>query len=121
MDKQFVKDAFGWGFVLWLFGAILGFIFFFLMPKDMIGWAITPFGIAFTLWVIFKKIHADKFHYYLHMAIVWTLIAIVCDYIFGVKLFGWGNDYYKLDIYIYYALTLLMPLGAYWYKKSYKK
>lgn len=121
MNEQFAKEAFGWGFVLWLFGAILGFIFFFLVPKSMIGWAITPFGIVFTFWVLLKKISGGNFRYYLNMAIVWTLIAIVCDYVLGVKLFGWGNEYYKLDIYLYYTLTLLMPLGIYWYEKSYKK
>lgn len=37
-DRQFLKDASGWGFVLWLIGYALGFVFFAIAPPDMIGW-----------------------------------------------------------------------------------
>jgi ABC-type uncharacterized transport system permease subunit len=120
MEKQFCKDALGWGFVLWLFGYLLGMILFFVMPKDLIGWAITPFGIIITLWALLKKIHSDKFDYYLHLGIVWALIAIVLDYIFLVKMLH-VEGYYKSDVCLYYALTFILPLVAYWYKKSGKK
>jgi hypothetical protein len=80
-------------------------ILFFVVPPDMIGWVILPIGIIFTLWVLFKKIKSDSFIYYLYLAIAWTLIAIVFDYLFIVKALNAGG-YYKLDVYIYYALTL---------------
>jgi hypothetical protein len=117
IKKQFYVDAFFWGFVLWLIGYLLGMILFFVMPPDMIGWAILPIGIIITLWVLFKKIKGDSFNYYLHLAIAWTLIAIVFDFIFIVKTLKPADGYYKLDVYLYYALTFILPLAAYSRKK----
>lgn len=42
MTKQFYKDAFGWGFVLWLIDYVLGIILFMAVPVDLIGWIVTP-------------------------------------------------------------------------------
>jgi hypothetical protein len=88
--NQFYKDAFFWGLVLWLIGYLLGMILFFVVPSDMIGWVIMPIGIIITLWVLFKKIKGDSLHYYLYLAIVWTLTAIVFDYLFIVKALASG-------------------------------
>ncbi len=118
MKKQFYMDVFVWGFVLWLIGYLLGMILFFVVPQDMIGWVILPIGIIITLWVLLKKIKGDSFNYYLYMAIAWTLIAIVFDYLFIVKALKPADGYYKLDVYLYYALTFILPLAAYWRKKS---
>jgi hypothetical protein len=115
--KNFYIDAFGWGFVLWLIGYLLGMILFFVVPPNMIGWIILPIGIIITLWVLLKKIKGDSFNYYLHLAIAWTLIAIVFDYLFIVKALN-ADEYYKLDVYVYYALTFILPLVAYYRKKS---
>jgi len=117
MNKNFYIDAFGWGFVLWLIGYLLGMILFFVVPVDMIGWVILPIGIIITLWILFKKITEDSFNYYLYLAIAWTLIAIVFDYLFIIKALN-ADGYYKLDVYLYYALTFILPLAAYWRKKS---
>lgn len=54
MTKQFYKDAFGWGFVLWLIGYGLGIILFAFVSPDLIGWIIMPIGIIITLWVLFS-------------------------------------------------------------------
>lgn len=110
MTKQFVKDALGWGSILWFIGYILGILLFFVVPPSMIGWIITPIGTVITLWVLLKKIQAHSFPYYVLLAIVWTLIAIIFDYFFLVKLFKPADGYYKLDVYVYYALTLALPL-----------
>ena len=120
MDKHFYKDAFVWGFVLWLIGYLLGMILFFFVPTDMIGWIITPIGIIITLWVLFKKIEGDSFHYYLYLAIAWTLIAIVFDYLFIVKALKPADGYYKLDVYLYYVFTFILPLAVYYRKNSLK-
>lgn len=106
-----------WGFALWLFGYILGMLFFVAMPKNMIGWAIMPFGIAFTLWVLFKKIKRSEFGCYIGLGIIWTLLAILLDYVFIVKALG-SSDYYQFDVYLYYVLTLALPIAVGWYKKS---
>ena len=110
-------NTISWGFILWIFGYVLGFVFFAFVPKDMIGWWITPFGIAFALWVLLKKIKREKFMCYIGLGVVWTIMAIVLDYIFIVRMLNSAN-YYKLDVYIYYATTLLLPIAIGWYKKA---
>lgn len=110
MNKKFLKNAFGWGFLLWLIGYILGIILFFVLPSSIIGWAITPIGIIITLWVLLKKIKSNSLKYYFLLAFNWTLIAIIFDYLFLVKIFNPADGYYKLDVYLYYLLTFLLPI-----------
>ena len=117
--KIFLNTIF-WGFILWLFGYILGFVFFALVPKDVLGWYIMPFGIAFTLWVLFKKIRREEFGCYIGLGVIWTIMAVVLDYVFLVKLLN-AVDYYKIDVYIYYTITLLLPIVIGWYKIKNKK
>lgn len=118
MTKQFYKDAFGWGFLLWLIGYALGIALFAVVPQNLLGWVIMPIGIIITLWVLFKKVKADSFQYYALLAVVWVLIAIVFDYFFLVKMFNPADGYYKLDVYLYYALTIMLPLIVGWRKKK---
>lgn len=120
MNKQFYKDAFGWGFVLWLIGYALGIILFAFVPPSLLGWVIMPIGIALTLWVLLKKVKGESFQYYVLLALIWTVIAVVFDYPFLVKMFKPADGYYKLDVYIYYALTLALPFAVGWRKKIVK-
>ena len=80
--KKVLINSLSWGFVLWLIGYILGIIFFMIMPANMIGWVITPIATIITLWVLFKKITREKFTCYIGLGIIWTVTAIVLDYIF---------------------------------------
>jgi len=125
MDKSFnpilFKNALVWGFILWLIGYGLGIILFFFVPANLLGWAIMPIGILITLWVLFKKVGANSWRDYLILAIVWTLIAIICDYFFLVKLLNPADGYYKLDVYLYYIITFALPLIFYWNKKHERK
>lgn len=121
MTKQFLKDALGWGFILWLIGYALGMILFSVMPVYMIGWIIMPIGTALTLGVLFKKVRGDSFRYYALMALVWVLIAIVLDYFLLVKAFNPPDGYYKPDVYVYYALTFVLPLIVGWRKRTMKQ
>jgi hypothetical protein len=116
MNKQMLKDTIGWGIGLWLIGYILGIILFMLVPPSLIGWVIAPIGTIITLRVLFKKIKSDSLNYYLLLAISWTIIAIVFDYFFLVKVFKPADGYYKLDVYLYYALTFILPLVVGWKK-----
>jgi hypothetical protein len=118
IDKQFFKDTFGWGFLLWLIGYILGMVLFMFVPTSAIGWIITPLGIILTLWVLTKKIKSLVFQYYLLIGLIWTVIAIVFDYFFIVKAFNPEDGYYKLDVYLYYTLTLLLPLVTGFWKQG---
>lgn len=114
MNKQSLKDALGWGFVLWLIGYALGMIVFALVPANLIGWIIMPIGTAITLWIAFKKVKGDTFRYYCLVALIWLLIAVLGDYLFIVKALKPADGYYKPDVYLYYALTLAIPLFAGW-------
>jgi hypothetical protein len=120
MNRQFLKDSLGWGFVLWLIGYALGMILFALVPPNMIGWVIMPIGIIITLLVLVKKIKGPTMAYFLRVAIVWTLVAIVFDYIFLVKMLK-PIGYYKFDVYLYYLLTFVLPLITGWFKFGKKK
>lgn len=120
MMKHFLKDACGWGLALWGFGYVLGIVFFAIVPHSIIGWIIMPIGILVTLWVLVKKVKAGSFQYYLYLAIVWTLIAIIFDYFFLVKVFKPADGYYKVDVYLYYGITFFLPLLVGWKKVSKK-
>ena len=120
MNKQFLKDALGWGFLIWLVGYGLGIIFFTVVPANLIGWFVTPIGVAISLFVLFKKIKSLSFRHYVLLAFMWTIIAIICDYFFLVKAFKPTDGYYKLDVFLYYFLTFLLPLLVGWIKIFYK-
>ena len=110
MNKQLYKDALGWGLALWLIGYVLGFVFFAFVPASLIGWVITPIGVLITLWVLFKKIHGGSLRYYLSVGIVWSIVAIICDYLFLVLVLKPADGYYKFDVYLYYVLALILPV-----------
>ena len=109
-NKQFLKDAFGWGFILWLIGYVLGIILFMFISTSMLGWVIMPIGIIITLWVLFKKVNGDTIGYYVLIGVTWAVIAIILDYVLIVKVFAPVDGYYKLDVYLYYVLTFLLPI-----------
>ncbi len=71
-----------------------------------------PIGTAITLWVLLKKIPQLTLNQYLLLGLIWTGIAIIFDYFFLVKAFQPADGYYKLDVYLYYLLTFLLPLGV---------
>jgi len=106
-----------WGFILWLVGYVLGIVLFMAVPPSVIGWIITPIGIAITSWVLIKKIKGDSLQYYALIGLVWVLIAVMCDYFFLVLAFNPADGYYKFDVYLYYALTLFLPISIGWWKK----
>lgn len=116
MSRSLLKDAIGWGFLLWLIGYALGIMLFSFVSLSVIGWITLPIGTTATLWALFKKIKTQSLRYYLVLAVIWTSIAIVCDYLFLVKAFKPADGYYKLDVYLYYLLTFTLPLLAGLYK-----
>ncbi len=118
INRQLLKDSLGWGFVLWLIGYVLGIIFFFVFPPSLIGWVIMPIGLIITLWVLLKKVKGDTLRYYLTLAVAWTAIAVALDYLFIVKAFKPADGYYKLDVYLYYLLTFIVPLIIGWRKTT---
>lgn len=115
MSRQWLKDGLGWGFLLWFIGYVLGIVFFMVLPVALIGWVIMPMATTLTLWVLMKKIKGGRFTDYLCLSIIWTCIAVIFDYLFIVKALK-SADYYKLDVYLYYALMFALPLLVGWRK-----
>ena len=101
---------------MWLFGYILGFVLFPVVPVESIGLVIFPIASVVTLWVLLTRIRVRASEY-LVIAIAWTAIAIVFDYVFLVQLLRPEDGYYKADVYLYYALTFALPLLVGWYRR----
>jgi hypothetical protein len=118
MDKRFIIDTVGWGLVLWLIGYVLGFLLFFALPVSLIGWAILPVGVIITVWVLVKKIRCAYFRYYAMLAVAWTVIAVAGDYVFIIRVLNPADGYYKMDVYLYYALMFAIPLVVGWWKST---
>lgn len=110
MNKGKLIDFLVWGILLWLFGYLLGIIFFIFIPAKLIGWVIMPFGILVTAWVLKTRIKDHRLQYFVALGLVWMLIAVLMDYLFIVKMLKPVGGYYKLDVYLYYLLTWLMPV-----------
>lgn len=109
-----MRNGLGWGFALWLFGYLLGFAFYAVVPLDLIGWYVMPLGIAATCLVLWKWVRLVSMRDALLLGMVWCATAIIGDYLFIVKLLNPPDGYYKPDIYLYYLLTLALPLAAAW-------
>jgi hypothetical protein len=120
MDKQILKDAVGWGFCLWLFGYLLGVVLFAFVPASLIGWIIAPVGLSAAVWVASRKLKGGTLTYYGLVALAWLLIAALGDYLFIVIAFKPPDGYYKTDVYLYYALTVAIPLAVGWRRTSYR-
>lgn len=121
MNKQLIKDTFGWGIGLWLIGYTLGIVLFMFVPHSIIGWIIAPIGATITLLVLSKKVKSNSLQDYLKLAVGWIIIAILFDYLFLVKMLKPEDGYYKLDVYLYYFLTLILPLLVGWRKNTSKR
>lgn len=114
MRARLSRDACGWGVLLWLVGYVLGLLLFAVAPAQAIGWIILPFGTAMTGWVAFRKVAGGSRRYFIAVGLAWLSIAVLGDYVFIVRAFDPPDGYYKPDVYVYYALTLAIPLAAGW-------
>jgi hypothetical protein len=88
-------------------------VLFFTPFAGVMGWILliifTPITIAVTWWW-FRQREGMSLQYYAKVGIAWVLIAIVFDYLFIVQLFQ--AAYYEADVFVYYALTFLIPVGV---------
>ena len=110
MVKKLATQSLGWGFGLWAFGYALGFAFYPFLSPDILGWAIVPFGLAATLWVLLNWLEPQTLAHYVLIGVIWTAVAVVLDYFFVVKLLIPKDGYYKPDVYFYYAVLLAIPV-----------
>ncbi len=109
--REEVIDTLGLGFFLWFIGYIASIGLYFLVPSDVIGWILfvlfTPLLIMITL-VRFRK-RFLPLRYYAIVAVTWTGIAIVADFLFIVLLFN-PDNYYHPSVMVYYLEMFLVPL-----------
>jgi hypothetical protein len=110
--KEWIKDTAGLGILFWMFGYLASMLLFFSPFASIMGWIITavftPFTIAITWWWFRARNLAIT--YYAIVGLSWTVIAVVLDYLFIVRLFQ--ATYYGPDVFVYYALTFLIPVGV---------
>lgn len=109
MHGLVLHKIFGWGLGLWFLGYLLGFALYALVPPQQIGWWIAPIGIAATVYVLLRRAVPVSVREALLLGVGWCLIAIVCDYLFLVRLLQPADGYYKFDVYIYYLSMFLLP------------
>jgi len=110
---QVIRDTAGLGTGLWLIGYLASLVLFFTPFAGVMGWILlvifTPVTIAITWWW-FRERETLPLQYYAGVGVAWVLIAVVLDYLFIVLLFQ--AAYYEADVFVYYALTFLIPVGV---------
>ena len=110
---QWIKDTAGLGTALWLIGYLASLVLFFTPYAGIMGWILlavfTPVTIVITWWW-FNQRTSLSLQYYAGVGIAWMLIAVVLDYLFIVLLFN--ATYYDPDVFVYYAVTFLIPPGV---------
>lgn len=110
--QQWVKDTVGLGTGLWLLGYLVSLALFFTPLAPVMGWVITAVFTPVTIAVAWWRFRGRDLPltYYAGVGLAWAVIAIVLDYLFIVRLFR--AAYYGPDIFVYYALTFLIPVGV---------
>jgi nicotinamide riboside transporter PnuC len=113
--KQWITDMIGLGTGFWLLGYILSIVLFFSPYARSMGWILlsicTPVTLAITWWWFRARDHPRG--YYLKVGVAWTILAIVLDFLFIVVLLQ--ATYYGADVFVYYVLTFLIPVGVGYY------
>jgi len=103
------------GIFVWLIGYLAGIVLYFFLSPDILGWVLFAIFTPIVILLCYKRFgrRKENLAYYAFVGAVWLLVAVLFDYFFLVKLLN-PTAYYKLDVYIYYATTFLMPflLGA---------
>lgn len=123
LTRKILIDTLLLGFFVWLIGYLAGIVLYFFLSPDVLGWVLFTFFTPIVIFLCYKRFgkRKERISYYALVASVWLIIAVVFDYLFLVKLLNPSN-YYKLDIYVYYASTFLIPFlvgvkfGSKWLK-----
>ncbi len=93
-------------------GFLVSLALFFTPLAPVMGRVITAIFAPLTVAVAWWRFHGRDLSptYYLGVGLAWTALAAVLDYLFIVRLFD--AVYYAADVYLYYALTFLIPVGV---------
>ena len=110
MAKTILVDAPALGIFVWLIGYLAGIVLYFFISPDILGWVLFAIFTPIVILLCYKRFgkREESISYYAFVAAVWLIVALVFDYLFLVKLLN-PPVYYKLDVYVYYASTFLIP------------
>jgi hypothetical protein len=112
--KQWIRDTAGLGIALWLIGYLASLVLFYTPYAGIMGWILfaifTPVTIVIAWWW-FRQREPLPLQYYAGVGVAWVLIAVVLDYLFIVLLFQ-AASYYEPDVFVYYTVTFLIPVGV---------
>lgn len=110
LAKTTLVDAPLLGIFVWFIGYLAGIVLYFFLSPDILGWVLFAIFTPIVILLCYKRFgkREESISYYAFVAAVWLIVAVVFDYLFLVKLLN-PPVYYKLDVYIYYASTFLMP------------
>lgn len=113
MQRQY-RDIIGLGTLFWLAGYLAGLVLYITPMKNSMGWIMlvffTPFTILVTVWW-FHKQEPQSLKFYAGAGLTWLSIAVILDFLFIVTLFH-SPAYYAPDVFLYYILMFLIPVGA---------
>lgn len=111
--KQKLVDTVGCGLGLWVIGFALGMMLFPFVPVARLGWIIVPVMAVVSVLLAFRRLRGsqESSTYFVIVGAVWLLIAVMLDDIFLVRAFL-VQGYYDLDVFIYYALMLVVPIAV---------
>jgi len=110
--KVRIIDTIGIGTALWLFGYLASLALFFSPVANIMGWIITAVFTPITIGITWWRFRGRNLppSYFVTVGAAWTVIAVVFDYLFIVRLFQ--ATYYRPDVFVYYALTFLIPVAV---------
>jgi hypothetical protein len=109
--REKVLDTLGAGIVLWVIGYAAAMVLFLFVPATAIGLIVLPIMIPVTVYFSYTRLRAGakSVPYLVLVGATWALIAVALDYALLVNAFN-VQDYYDLDVSMYYALTFLVPV-----------
>lgn len=113
MSKQRFIETIGWGTALWFLGFAFSMMLFPFIPVKFLGLPVLAI-MAFFIFAAGMKVFKEKkatLMYALTVAFSWLLLVIVLDYFVLVKTFNIEN-YYDIDLIVYYTVTFILPLIA---------
>jgi hypothetical protein len=112
--EQLLRDTFGMGALLWLAGYLASVaVYFSWLNYAIWGRVVLALYIPAVIWVTWRYFAGRDLSlpYYAGVGMTWSLTAVALDYPFIVLRFG-AYQYYTPDVYLYYAVMLLIPAGA---------
>ena len=114
MDESLLRDTVYAGTLLWLAGYLASMaVYFSGLSYPVWGRVVLVLYIPCTTvaaWIWFRE-RDLPLRYYAGVGLAWSIIAMALDFPFIVLRFS-AWQYYTPDVYLYYLLMFLIPVGA---------